>query len=146
MIALARRFVEVPMSVSVPPSIPANESGMSSRDGETPVRSVRSPTTGIIRATTGVLLMKPAARPDRPTTEPSWRRWWRPEIAMRSSTSSWTAPTRRIPSLRTNIINTVTVASLANPEMPSAGDMVVQRPSRTNTTMTRRAVTSRGIG
>ena len=52
------RFVDVPMSVHMPPSIEAKESGMSSLDGEMPRPSDHSATSGMSAATIGVLLMK----------------------------------------------------------------------------------------
>jgi hypothetical protein len=54
--SLARLFVDVPMSVSVPPSIEANDSGISSFEGAVFPSCARSAITGIRIATTGVLL------------------------------------------------------------------------------------------
>ncbi len=60
-------FVDVPMTVRVPPSIDANESGMRSFDGEVLPLCARSATTGTRMATTGVLLMNPDTGPATPT-------------------------------------------------------------------------------
>jgi hypothetical protein len=54
--SLARLFVDVPMSVSVSPSIDANDSGSSSFEGAVFPSCARSAITGIRIATTGVLL------------------------------------------------------------------------------------------
>jgi hypothetical protein len=72
--SLARMFVAVPMSVRVPPSIEAYESGMRSFEGETWLSSARSVTIGMNIATTGVLLMNPASGAVSPTVAPSKRR------------------------------------------------------------------------
>jgi len=53
-----RIFVEVPISVIVPPKIEAKESGISSLDGASPIDFARLMATGIKMTTTGVLLMK----------------------------------------------------------------------------------------
>jgi hypothetical protein len=54
-------LVEVPMVVTTPPRITAEESGFRKRDGGTPRLSDHSATTGISIATIGVLLRKAEA-------------------------------------------------------------------------------------
>ena len=52
------RFVLVPMSVVMPPTMEAYESGIISFDGDTPALSHQACTRGISIATSGVLLRK----------------------------------------------------------------------------------------
>jgi hypothetical protein len=71
--SLASRFVDVPISVSVPPRIAAYDSGNRSFDGESLLCSARSEIIGMNTATTGVLLMNPAIGPVVPTVAASAR-------------------------------------------------------------------------
>ena len=63
---LARRFVDVPIKVSVPPNIEAYESGINSFDGDVPPFHATSEMTGTSNATTGVLFTRPDVGPARP--------------------------------------------------------------------------------
>ena len=56
---LRTRFVEVPMSVMVPPATAANESGMRNRPTFQPFSWALDFNKGMSKATTGVLLMNP---------------------------------------------------------------------------------------
>ena len=55
------RLVDVPISVTVPPRMAANDSGMRYREGESPLRSAQLVTCGTSIATIGVLLRKAEA-------------------------------------------------------------------------------------
>ena len=61
--------VDVPISVSMPPS-DANEMGINSFEGEVFVLRAMLTAIGIIIATTGVLLMRPAVPPESPMSAP----------------------------------------------------------------------------
>lgn len=50
-------FVDVPMSVFAPPKMDANDNGISSFDGATPIHLARLMATGMSMTTTGVLFM-----------------------------------------------------------------------------------------
>ena len=153
-------FVEVPMSVSIPPNIDAYESGKRSFEGEVPPRSARSVTIGRRMATAAVLLMKPEMGATTPMVAPSWRFSLSTVYREMNAPSFWTMPVRWTPSLRMNIASTVSVAALAKPDSPSSGETIgigdSRRPTSTNSpdtgstsisaTITEMAVTSTGTG
>ncbi|ELZ28159.1 hypothetical protein C475_05120 [Halosimplex carlsbadense 2-9-1] len=143
-VALARRFVEVPMSVSIPPICEAYDSGISSFDGEVFPSLATSVTTGTSTATTGVLLTNPETGPATPTVASSCRSRLSPANAAIRRPRIWTSPVRLIPALKISIASTVIVAGLENPEIPSLGEIPVHGRRTTSVTMIAIAVTSIG--
>jgi hypothetical protein len=139
---LAKRLVEVPMRVSVPPNIEAYESGISSFDGEVPPLRATSEMTGTSSATTGVLFTRPEVGPARPIVARSCLSSLLPTAAATRVPTSCTTPVRRTPSLRMSIARTAMVASFEKPERPSAGDTCVHGWRMTSNTNTNSAVTS----
>ncbi len=137
-------FVEVPMTVRVPPSIEANESGMRSFDGEVLPLCARSATTGTRMATTGVLLMNPDTGPVTLMVAASCFVWLLPAYSAIFRPMCWTIPVRLTPVLKMSIANTVMVAGLAKPESPSCGVICVHGSSTIRRTITTMAVTSMG--
>jgi hypothetical protein len=141
---LARRLVEVPMSVSIPPAIDAYDSGNSSFDGGMPIRSARSTVAGSMMATAAVLLITPDRGPVMPMVASSAPGPSPSLLCASHRVSRSNSPVRRTPSLRIISAAIVTVAGLAKPESPVAISTPVSGSAATSTTITPTAVAAIG--
>lgn len=119
---------------------------MNSFEGEVFVRSARSLTNGMRTATTGVLLITPAVPPLIPMTATSCLRSSSPVIDVTRSARRRMVPVRLIPSLRTNMARTVSVAGFENPATARSGVIVVHGSRTVRTTRRTIAEISTGIG
>jgi hypothetical protein len=126
---LTRILVDVPISVVVPPIIPAKESGINILEGLTPTFDAIPIITGMKMATAAVLLMKAEMiQMKRRRTKNQYLKL-SCIFSEKKSPAVFRIPVLLIPSLNTNIAATVTVAGLLNPERPSVG-VRIPDPSR----------------
>ncbi len=116
--------MEVPTSVSVPPKIAENDSGIRRRDGATPTEAATDIMIGVSKITTGVLFMK-AEAPIVPTIMSSIARRNEPR-ACRFSTSPMivSTPVRSRAAEMMNIIAMVIGAEELNTVRKSRVSMI----------------------
>ena len=135
---LVSRFDDVPSSVHTPPICAAYDIGSSTRAGDVRVRAQTLSVTGRNVATSAVFLM------NAPSTQvvsmidnvSNHGRSMRDSPRINGSS----APVPTSPPFSANIAATTTVASLLNPDSPSAG---VRIPSTISTTSTSTPTTSK---
>ena len=113
--SLIRRLGGVPISVMPPPSNVEYASGMSKRDGATPVRRATSTTTGSINAATPILAMKADSKAPVIIMTKIKMTSRLPPIRITCRPIMSAMPVRVRPSLNMNMAQTVITAVLLNP-------------------------------
>ena len=123
------RLGGVPMSVSIPPMLPAKASGISRRDCENPAARHRLTTMGSISATVPVLLT------NAPTSEVASITSTKSRVSLPPASPIILCPTRpaspvlKMPSPTTNKPAIMMTMGLAKPANASSGDKMPQSTS-----------------